>query len=167
MRCFDKVIAKVKDIRDLFLPTSESPLVFELMVAGDNIINEAWESKETGNILYNQHDAYGYAVYFDGKEIAGARGYLDTELSKEGAEYSETVTIKGRDAVNDFLDGYEAPTGDIFTLVTVNAMWYSEEQELGLTKSRAEYAILSQTFYRLDELKNTIEKKYGAKLQQS
>lgn len=98
MRCFDKVIAKVKDIRDLFLPTSESPLVFELMVAGDNIINEAWESKETGNILYNQHDAYGYAVYFDGKEIAGARGYLDTELSKEGAEYSETVTIKGRDA---------------------------------------------------------------------
>lgn len=163
MRSIDRIIRKVEDYGINFIPVSDSELVKRLVKAGRKIISDAYSSKETNNVRYNQHDAYGYAVYYDGKEIPGTRGYLGAAMSKKAVKLNGKEW-RGREAVSRFLDEYPAPEGNYVTLVAVNAMFYSEMQEKGVAPMHHAFRILSQTFNQLDELKAELEDKYNVKL---
>lgn len=163
---FDDIIRQVGDFRSRFEPVANSEIVRRLMDAGRSIIEEAYATKETGNVRYNQHDAYGYAVYYDGAEIPGTRGYLGGEKSTRPVRY-RGKSVSGRSEVDSFLGSYKAKGGDCLTLVAVNAMFYSEIQEKGAYTLKRSFRILSQTYYRLDELKQGLKADYDIQLKQS
>lgn len=163
MRGIEGIMREVSEFQEKFLPSSESEVVQRLMDAGRTIITEAYATKETNNVRYNQHDAYGYAVYFNGEEISGTRGYLGAEMSVRPARL-KGKDWRGRRAVDDFLSSFSASEGNVVTLVAVNAMFYSEIQEKGAGTLRRSYRILSQTFDQLEELKKELEDKYNVTL---
>lgn len=163
---FDDIIRQVSDFRSQFEPVAGSEIVRRLMDAGRSIVEEAYATKETRNIRYNQHDAYGYAVYYDGAEIPGTRGYLGSEMSTRPVKY-RGKPVSGRPEVDSFLGSYKAKNGNFLTLVAVNAMFYSEMQENGAHTLTRSFRILSQTYYRLDELQQSLEADYGTQLKQS
>lgn len=160
MYSIDGIISRVEEYRQKFLPNADSELVQRLMAAGENIITEAYDTKDTNNVRYNQHDAYGYAVYYDGSEIQGTRGYLGAALSKKPVKLKGELWY-GREAVDKWLTAYKAPSGNVVTLAAVNAMFYSEIQEKGAYTLKRVYKILSQTFDQFEELKNTLETEYN------
>lgn len=150
MKAFDDILemlARAKGSSD-----SYSPVAFEeLCTLGRKIIQEAYDSKETRNRKFNQHDAYAFAIYHDGKEIH--REYLGTEMSKGEIHGAETGEETGRKAVDKFIDTYTAPAGKRLTLLVVNGLFYSRQQEEGYNPRGAmdRYRILSQTLDSLDE----------------
>ena len=99
-------------------------------------------------------------MYYDGTLIGGTKGYLGPQKSTAPAEI-DGESVRGRDAVNRFLDSYSAPKGRRLTLLVVNAMSYSQEQEMGLAPMRRKYRILSQVSTTLNsisaELKGKVE----------
>nr|DAE42648.1 MAG TPA: hypothetical protein [Caudoviricetes sp.] len=163
MQSIENIMRRVAEFQEKFSPTSQSEIVQRLMNAGRTIIEDAYATKDTNNVRYNQHDAYGYAVYFDGKEIDGTRGYLGAEMSQRPVKLKGTLWY-GRKAVDRFLDSFLAEEGNVVTLVAVNAMFYSEMQEKGVSPLRRSYRILSQTFNQLEELKAELEEKYNVTL---
>lgn len=131
---------------------SEQDMVRRLIEEGERIISEALFSRDTKNYLHNQHDAYGYAVYYDGKMIPGAIGFVGEEESKKPWRGGQPEG-RGRDLVMDFLENYDAPAGPRYTLVVANAMPYSMWQEKGLVPGvNRRLRILSQMTGELNSL---------------
>lgn len=150
MKAFDDILQMIADAKGSY--DSYSPAAFEeLCNLGRKVIQEAYDSKETRNRKFNQHDAYAFAIYYDGKEIH--REYLEPEMSKGEIYGAETGEETGRKAVNKFIDAYTAPVGKKLTLLVVNGLSYSRQQEEGYNPRGAmdRYRILSQTLDSLDE----------------
>lgn len=155
MKAFDNIKKTLGDMAESSgvgaKVSADNPDVKKLCSYGQEIISEAYRTKDTKNRRYNQHDAYGYAVYYDGYEIPDTRGYLGGEMSK-GAVRLNGEELRGRSEVDRFLDSYVAPTGRKLTLLVVNAMFYSQMQENGVAPLTTKYRILSQMISKLNDI---------------
>lgn len=149
MKAFDDILRMLAEARGS--SDSYSPAAFdELCALGRKVIEEAYNSKETRNRKFNQHDAYAFVIYYDGKEIY--REYLNPEMSKGEIYGAETGEETGRKAVNRFIETYSPPAEKKLTLLVVNGVFYSRQQEEGYNPRGAmnRYRILSQTLDTLD-----------------
>lgn len=163
-----EIIQRVRAERQRLAANPDSDLVKLLCSKGLEIIEAAYASKETKDDRYNQRDAYGYAVYYEGMEVT--RGYLDGEWSNGPARINKASDVggkTGRQEVDEWLSSFVPPSlPRTYHLVVVNAMWYSEMQEAGTAPLRGSYKILSQLFYKLDELAVEARTMFGATLTQ-
>ena len=128
---------------------------------GKNIITEAKRTKETQNDTYNQYDAYGYLVYYNGSL---KRWSLSPELSfgekHKGWEKYGIPDATGSEWAEMFKREFEPPKRG-FALVVFNAAFYSLIQEEGAGKLTHKFQILSQV---VGDLKDIQGKFRGASL---
>lgn len=124
---------------------------------GRKIVNKAQATKMVGNRTFNQADAFGYVVYYDGK--AQRKGYANlSPMAKKphhGWAMAGIPAGTGREWLEDFIAGYEAPKSG-YALLIVNAAFYTAIQE-----TKWKYRIISQTY---GDLNSIAEKFKGAKV---
>lgn len=98
-----------------------SELVRFLSHEGQKIVDNQLRNKEYTHRSYNLHDSYGWGVYVYKSLVAS--GFPDIQAAEGRKWYNET--IKGRDAITDFLrNKYKAHDG--IDLVVAVAMPYGE-----------------------------------------
>ena len=118
---------------------------------GRKIITEAKRTKDAQNDTYNQYDAYGYLVYYNG---VLKRWSLSPELADEKhkgwAKYG-IPDASGTEWANMFREQFEPPKSG-FALVVFNAAFYSLIQEEGAGKLTRKFQILSQVAGSLKDL---------------
>lgn len=124
-------------------------LVDYLAKQGNKIVTEAMATKAVGNITFNQNDAFGYAVFYNGKEKK--RGYANptpraTETHR-GYEPMDVADGTGREWLNDFLSTYDGIPSKGFALIIVNAAYYTVFHE-----RKFHYQVISQTYGSLQEI---------------
>lgn len=122
---------------------------YELKKIGRQIIAKASATNQADIRTGNQEDAYGYAVFYNGKMVGkSGRAYgLDESQSMSIHAGWKKHNIKegtGRDFLYRFYRNYKPnPVG--FELVVVNAAFYSQILEDGKQSSkRRKYRIISQ-----------------------
>lgn len=137
-------------------------MVKALAKEGENIIEEAARTKDTKVDTGNQLDAYGYAVYYNGEQKLV--GYLDpfqnaTEKhagwAKRGIEPNT-----GRGWLSDFLNEYKLDNTRGFTLIVVNAAFYTNILERGGGNLIRKYRVISQVSSKCD----SVARKYKGKV---
>lgn len=116
---------------------------------GRKIVAKAQRTKAVGNRTFNQADAFGYVVYYNGE--AKRTGYANTApQSKEphrGWKQHDIPDGTGREWLDEFISTYDAPQKG-FALLIVNAAFYSNIQE------GKNWEILSQVVTDIKELKS-------------
>lgn len=129
-------------------------IVNKLAEDGERICKEAARTKETASRSYNQLDAFGYAVYSDGKLVK--KGYAAPEQSKKqhkGWAKKGIPADTGRGYLDKFFQDHKAPANR-FQLVVVNAIYYTKILEDGKGFGGAKYKIITQIgddMYKLQE----------------
>lgn len=151
MKAIQNIITRLRNYRKENTDTASADTVSSLRKIGMQIIKEAELTRGTKNKFGNQNDAYGFCIFYDGKEVPDGRGYLDEISTRPAVIYKEE--IYGRDAIDEFFDNYDkAATGPFYTLVVANVMPYSYWQEHGLVPNvNYRISILSQIGRTLDE----------------
>lgn len=120
---------------------------------GKRIITEAKRTKETQNDSYNQYDAYGYLVYYNG---VLKKWSISPELADEphrGWKKYGIPDATGTQWADMFKADFEPPKSG-FALVVFNAAFYSLIQEEGAGRLTHQYQILSQVVGSLQDIKN-------------
>ena len=128
---------------------------------GKKIITEAVRTKETQNDTYNQYDAYGYLVYYNG---VLKRWSLSPELSygekHKGWDKYGIPAATGSEWANIFKADFEPPKSG-FALVVFNAAFYSRILEEGTQNNRngqnttaRKFRILSQVVGSLKDIQS-------------
>lgn len=131
-------------------------LIESLFKDGMNIIYEAKATKEAQNRTYNMEDAFGCAVFYQGKIVK--KGYanpspMSTEIHK-GWKAAGIEANTGRGYLDEFFNTYKPMSNGMF-LICVNAIYYAPILEDGRQpNAKAKYRIISQTDYLLNNLKN-------------
>lgn len=125
---------------------------------GRRIVEEANRSAEAQNRTGNMADAYGYAVYLNGKEMR--RGYANATPTSSGPhkgwpKYGIPADT-GRGYLDSFFETYIPPAKG-YHLVTVNAAYYSRILEEGAQarprrQVATKYRIISQMTDEMDRL---------------
>lgn len=114
---------------------------------GKRIITQAKRTKDTQNETYNQYDAYGYLVYYNGTL---KRWSLSPDLSygekHRGSEKYGVPEATGAEWAMMFRDEFQPPKSG-FALVVFNAAFYSNIHE------DRKWHILSQVVGDIKELK--------------
>lgn len=109
---------------------------------GRKIVDKAQRTKAVGNRTFNQADAFGYVVYYNGK--VERKGYANTTTQSKkphhGWDAAGIPAGTGREWLDDFLSTYEAPKSG-FALLIVNAAFYT-----GIQEKRYKYRVISQVF---------------------
>lgn len=98
---------------------------------GERLIKKAYETSTFTNRLYNLHDSYSSAVYYNRTLIDRTIRYLGEEKSIQGVEVGGGITINGRDESYSFFSSYKPQTNG-FHLVIVAAMFYASDLEKGI-----------------------------------
>lgn len=115
---------------------------------GRRIVTNAQATKKVGNQTFNQADAFGYVVYYNGK--VKMKGYANlTPESKEPHRGWEAAGIPegtGREWLEEFIATYKAPASG-FVLLIVNAAFYT-----GIQETKWKYRVISQTYGELDSI---------------
>lgn len=88
---------------------------------GQKIVDSQLQNKGYTHRSHNLHDSYGWGVYLNGSLVAS--GFPATQATKGKKWYGETV--KGREAITDFLKNKYKPHDGIDLVVAV-AMPYGE-----------------------------------------
>lgn len=152
MRAIQNLLKKYRNTKTRASSTINGRIVDVLLNEGIRIMEEAEASRDTNNVTGNQHDAYGCAVYYNGNKVKDA--YLDeiatrpARLKGSYAKYRD-----GRKNIEDFLNSYDAESGNRYVLVVANAMIYSVWQEHGMVPTvNRTIRILSQISGLMDEL---------------
>ncbi len=121
---------------------------------GQDIIDEAYRTKDTGNVSYNQHDAYAYAIYYYGRLMR--KGYAEGGVMSTGTHrgwakmnYPDGT---GREYADGSIDAYKASTKAPFTMIVLNGIYYSNIHE-----RKWDFKILSQEADRLEILAKTLK----------
>lgn len=130
------------------------PYIESLTKDAERILEKANATRQTKNDTYNQEDAYGYGIYYNGKLLK--KGYLnDTPLAKEIHKGWAKHNIKantGRGYLDEYLDNYKQSKKGL-TLVVANAVYYSPILEDGRQSNNGRrYKILSQIASDIKEL---------------
>lgn len=132
-------------------------IVDYLAKEGDKIIKKASTTKQTHNRASNQMDAYGWCVFYNGKEEK--RGFLTEERTaskphnkwENEARYADYGNTYGRDDVENYFNEYK-PQSNGFILVCVNAVFYTSIQEAPNTsRGQVKYRIISQIVSDMDD----------------
>ena len=137
-------------------------LADSLLEDGIALINKAKHTNETQTRTFNMQDAYGCAVYFNGKIIR--KGYANNSpiamKPHNGWKRHGIQPSYGRGDLEKFFSTYKPPTNGIF-LVCVNAVFYAPILEDGAqSKLKVKYRIISQVDNEFDKL----ARKYKGKL---
>lgn len=115
---------------------------------GRRIVTTAQATKKVGDQTFNQADAFGYVVYYNG--TAEERGYANTSpKSKKPHHGWDAAGIHegtGREWLEEFISTYKAPKSG-FTLLIVNAAFYT-----GIQETKWKYRVISQTYGELDSI---------------
>lgn len=118
---------------------------------GKRIIHDAVQTKTTRQRTQNQNDAYGWAVYYNGKEMR--RGYWTTSpqanAKRNGWAAQGIEKGYGREDLTKYLNSYK-PKGNGFQLIVVNAVFYTMIQERGGGKLKHRYRIITQEFSNME-----------------
>lgn len=122
--------------------------------SGKKIIENAQNSKDVGNDTFNQHDAYGAAVYYNGELKRFAS--LDSKSIRDhhGSTYYNIPAGTGEEWADMFLKEYEPPKKG-FALVCFNAAYYSVIQETYT------YRIISQEYTDMEKILKHFPKRSG------
>lgn len=151
---FKGIYARIAKARSQSLSQMANTLASE----GLRIAKDAEATAETQKRSGNQSDAFGYAVYLDGREMR--RGYANpspvSSVPHKGWEKHGIPADTGRGYLDSFLDTYVPPKKG-FHLVVVNAAYYTrilEEGAQGRPKRRlsTKYRIISQITDDMDRL---------------
>lgn len=125
---------------------------------GRKIVTKAQRTKTVGNRSFNQADAFGYVVYYNGE--AKRTGYANTtpqsSEAHRGWEKHGIPEGTGREWLEDFIASFEPPQKG-FALLIVNAAFYSRIQEEGAGKYREPFQILSQVVMDIKALQSKLE----------
>lgn len=141
MSVFDDIKKQIASYR----AANAANIVNDLANEGARLCKAAADSKETRNRSGNQADAFGYAVYLNGK--IQKKGYAYPSMSRKihkGWEKHGIPADTGRGYLDDFFANYR-PSKMGYTLIVVNAVYYSQILEDGKQSAgAAKYRIISQ-----------------------
>ena len=121
-----------------------------LSEAGARITEMAYSMKAAKDDTFNQHDAFGWGVYFNKAIVnSGAVGEEKAHKPTTGR-----YKLKGRTEVMNSLRAYE-PEEPGYVLVITNALWYSVIQELGWGGRK--FPVISPILPEMEKLKGHIK----------
>lgn len=128
------------------------------------MVNDAIATHSVKFRSYNLMDAFGFVVYYNG--TVKTKGYgTQSPKSKgihEGWDKHGIPDGTGRQWLDDFISGYEAPKKG-FSLLVVNAAFYSRILEEGMQgppaghPARTKYRIISQIAGMMEDLQGKFE----------
>lgn len=139
---------------------------------GEAAIRTAYRHKDFTNRLYNLHDSYGSAVYYNGRLVKRSIRYLGPEKHTKGIEGTgwqwtkarsmpdfrgtryfpgDQIDMTGREEVMDFFSQYTPPSTGI-QLVVVAAMWYASILEKGGGNLRRKWRVISGARSSMDAI---------------
>ena len=120
-------------------------MVRYLAKEGARLAKRAADTKNTKNRTFNQEDAFGYVVFYDGK--VKSKGYANpTPKAEKGHKGWDAIGIpdgSGREWLDDFMQTWK-PESRGFVLIIVNAAFYSVIQEEKRGAVQSDYRIISQ-----------------------
>lgn len=132
---------------------------------GKKIIHDAIQTKDTRQRTQNQNDAYGWAVYYNGREMR--RGYWTSapqaNEKRNGWANAGINPSYGREDLVKYLDEYK-PKSNGFQLIVVNAVFYTAIQEAGGGRLKHKYRIITQEFSNMAEAGRSVSKKFTVNL---
>lgn len=153
IRAFRKKLTKVTDNARRLANEGSQRTLETFKTYCDRIMEELAENKETANITGNQADAFGYAIFFDGKLVYS--GYLRNSYRMEHVSASGRTVVgaskpkdkgpSGRSRAKKAIAGYVPTTKRGYEIFITNAMWYSYYQQRSpwLLRLKRPYIILS------------------------
>lgn len=132
---------------------------------GKKIIHNAIQTKDTRQRTQNQNDAYGWAVYYNGREMR--RGYWtaapQANEKRNGWSGAGIDRGYGREDLVKYFDEYK-PKSNGFQLIVVNAVFYTAIQEAGGGRLKHKYRIITQEFSNMAEAGRGVSKTYTVNL---
>lgn len=141
-------MAKKTDISSYF----RRLLIEWLSEEGQAVVDRAYLTKETRDRSGTQHDAYGYAVYSDGRIVSkgyASGGRMSSKVHHGWAKYNIPADT-GRGYLESFFADYgKSVVRKGIVLVCVNAAYYSQILEEGAQgrpgrQMSVKYRIISQ-----------------------
>lgn len=147
------------------LQKQTNKIVDYLAGQGKKIIHDAIQTKDTRQRTQNQNDAYGWAVYYNGREMR--RGYWTSapqaNEKRNGWANAGINPGYGREDLVKYLDEYK-PKSNGFQLIVVNAVFYTAIQEAGRGRLKHKYRIITQEFSNMAEAGRGVSKKFTVNL---
>ena len=147
------------------LQKQTNKIVDYLAGQGKKIIHDAIQTKDTRQRTQNQNDAYGWAVYYNGREMR--RGYWTSapqaNEKRNGWANAGINPGYGREDLVKYLDEYK-PKSNGFQLIVVNAVFYTAIQEAGGGRLKHKYRIITQEFSNMAEAGRGVSKKFTVNL---
>lgn len=132
---------------------------------GERIIKDAVATKDTVARKRNQNDAYGWAVYYNGKEMR--RGYYTQQPQatqmRNGWANAGIPKGYGRDDLMQYLSEYKPKTNG-FQLIVVNAVFYTKILEAGRGGVKHKYRVITHEFSNMAEVGRGISPKFTVSL---
>lgn len=120
---------------------------------GKSIIRDAVATKDTLTRKRNQQDAYGWAVYFNGREMK--RGYYTetrtAEKQRNGWKEKGIAPGYGRDDLESYFNQYKPKTNG-FQLIVVNAVFYTEILEKGASHLTRKFMVITQEMANMENV---------------
>lgn len=136
-------------------------IVDYLAAQGKMIIHDAIQTKDTRQRTQNQNDAYGWAVYYNGREMR--RGYWtaapQANEKRNGWRGAGIEPGYGREDVVKYLSEYKPKTNG-FQLIVVNAVFYTGILEKGGGGVKHKYRVISQEFSNMEEAGRGVSKTF-------
>ena len=147
LKAFKRVSQRINRIGKAVDRDGLSTVIEYLATLGQETIENMYAEKGTNDDLYNQRDAYGFGVYYNGKLVK--EGYLEGEKSTAP---SRDRKLRGRREAKKAIKNY-TPDRQGYVLYLVNAMHYS-----AVHQKRHKQIIVSRCLYAA---KQEIEDKYN------
>ena len=147
------------------LQKQTNKIVDYLAGQGKKIIHDAIQTKDTRQRTQNQNDAYGWAVFYNGREMR--RGYWTSapqaNEKRNGWANAGINPGYGREDLVKYFDEYK-PKSNGFQLIVVNAVFYTAIQEAGGGRLKHKYRIITQEFSNMAEAGRGVSKKFTVNL---
>lgn len=147
------------------LQKQTNKIVDYLAGQGKKIIHDAIQTKDTRQRTQNQNDAYGWAVYYNGREMR--RGYWTSapqaNEKRNGWANAGINPGYGREDLVKYLDEYK-PKSNGFQLIVVNAVFYTAIQEAGGGRLKHKYRIITQEFSNMAEAGRGVSRTFTVNL---
>lgn len=147
------------------LQKQTNKIVDYLAGQGKKIIHDAIQTKDTRQRTQNQNDAYGWAVYYNGREMR--RGYWTSapqaNEKRNGWANAGINPGYGREDLVKYFDEYK-PKSNGFQLIVVNAVFYTAIQEAGGGRLKHKYRIITQEFSNMAEAGRGVSRTFTVNL---
>lgn len=150
MKALDRIRKKIpKASNPIRIPAVEN----DLINCGIDMVSEARDTKDRGNITRNQRDSFVWALYFNGELID--HGFPGPQEAKVPANGSDGQ-IWGRKEAERLIDSDRFKNTKGYVLMVASAVWYSVEQEFFKDEH-----VLYQEMFRMESL----EEKYNGRIE--